>query len=405
MKAAFALGSALFVTAVWAQMPPGDGQHLVETQCTGCHELARVTSAGYSETEWRDKLAMMKNVGGKFTDEETIVAYLAKNFPEKPMAAAVLLPGPARVEIHEWATPTAGSRPHDPLLTRDGALWYTGQFANLLGRLDPRTGDIREFHLKTPQSGPHGLVEDSQGRIWFTANSKGYVGVLDPKTGDVKEYPMPDPEAKDPHTPIFDAKGRLWFTVQGGNDMGRIDPANGEVKLVKSLTPKSRPYGVKIDSKGVPFVVLFGTNKIARLDPDTMQIREYTLPEGARPRRLTITPDDAIWYSDYARGHLGRLDPRTGGVKEWASPGGPQSQPYGMTNLDGAIWYSESNVKPNTIVRFDPKTEKFQTWAVPSGGGVIRNVDVRGHDIGIACSGVNRVGIVKVRAPASVSMR
>src|SRR5436305_2069345 len=99
-----------------------------------------------------------------------------------------------------------------------------------------------------------------------SANSKGYVGVLVPRTGDVKEYPMPDADAKDPHTPIFDAKGRLWFSVQGGNKIGRIDPSTGEVKLVDSLTPKSRPYGVKLDSKGVPYVVLFGTNKVARLD-------------------------------------------------------------------------------------------------------------------------------------------
>jgi len=399
MNTALALGSTLLAASAWAQMPEGEGRHLVETKCVGCHELARVTSAGYSETEWRDKLAMMKNVGMQVApaEEHAIVAYLAKNYPEKPMADAVLLPGPARIEIHEWRTPTPGSRPHDPLLTHDGALWYTGQFANLLGRLDPRTGEIREYRLKTPQSGPHGLVEDPQGRIWFTANSKAYVGVLDPKTVDVKEYAMPDPAAKDPHTPAFDAKGRLWFSVQGGNEIGRIDPSTGEVKLVRSLTPKSRPYGVKLDSKGVPYVVLFGTNKVARLDPETMQIREYTLPEGARPRRMEITADDMVWYSDYARGYLGRLDPRTGDVKEWPSPGGAKSQPYGMAKLDGAIWYSESNVKPNTLVRFDPKTERFQTWTIPSGGGVVRNMDVRGREIGIACSGVNAVGIVLVR--------
>jgi len=157
---------------------------------------------------------------------------------------------------------------------------------------------------------------------------------------------------------------------------------------------------VKLDSKGVPFVVLFGTNKVARIDPESLQIHEFTLPEGARPRRMAITPDDAIWYSDYARGYIGRLDPKTGAVKEWRSPGGPKSQPYGMATLDGILWYSESNTKPNTLVRFDPKTESFQTWAIPSGGGVIRHMDVRGHDIGIACSGVNRVGIVKV-LPAS----
>jgi len=48
-------------------------------------------------------------------------------------------------------------------------------------------------------------------------------------------------------------------------------------------------------------------------------------------------------------------------------------------------------------VRFDPKTEKFQTWTIPSGGGVIRHMHVSDHEIGIACSGVNRVGLVLLK--------
>ena len=58
-----------------------------------------------------------------------------------------------RVDIKEWRTPTAGAHPHDPLATRDGAIWYTGQMANLLGRLDPKTGQFREYRLKTPELG------------------------------------------------------------------------------------------------------------------------------------------------------------------------------------------------------------------------------------------------------------
>ena len=52
---------------------------------------------------------------------------------------------------------------------------------------------------------------------------------------------------------------------------------------------------------------------------------------------------------------------------------------------------------PNTVVRFDPKTEKFQNWKIPSGGGVVRNVSLtKDGNIAIACSGVNRIGLVKL---------
>jgi virginiamycin B lyase len=64
------------------------------------------------------------------------------------------------------------------------------------------------------------------------------------------------------------------------------------------------------------------------VDPRTLEIREHPLPDAAsRPRRLAITTDDIVWYSDFSRGYLGRLDPTTGKVSEWASPSGPKSEP------------------------------------------------------------------------------
>jgi len=143
---------------------------------------------------------------------------------------------------------------------------------------------------------------------------------------------------------------------------------------------------------------LFGTNKIATIDPGTLEIVEYALPAGARPRRIAVTPDDMIWYTDYARGFLGRLDPRTGDVTEFASPGGRTSQPYGMTSTsDGAIWYSESGVEPNTVVRFNPPDGSMQRWPIPSGGGVVRHmVTAPNDDVWLACSGVDRLARVRV---------
>jgi virginiamycin B lyase len=130
-----------------------------------------------------------------------------------------------------------------------------------------------------------------------------------------------------------------------------------------------------------------------------MEIREYTLPHAeTRPRRIAITSDDVLWYSDYARGYLGRFDPATGKASEWPSPGGPQSQPYGIVAVGDVLWYSEAGVKPNTVVRFDPKTETFQTWAIPSGGGVVRNMmATRDGDLALACSGVNGIAVVHVQ--------
>jgi streptogramin lyase len=68
-----------------------------------------------------------------------------------------------------------------------------------------------------------------EGNIWFTGNFAGYIGKLDPKTGAIIEYRLPD-EARDPHTPVFDQAGSLWFTVQGADMIGRLVPKTGRHK-------------------------------------------------------------------------------------------------------------------------------------------------------------------------------
>ena len=302
------------------------------------------------------------------------------------------------ISIREWDVPTPQARPHDPAVGPDGALWFSEQSVNKLGRLDPATGKIREFPLKTANTGPHGLVADRDGNIWYTGNYAGLIGKLDPRTGDVTEYKMPDRLASDPHTPVFDQSGILWFTVQGGDMVGRLDPHTGKIDLKKVPTKEALPYGMGVNSKGIPFFCEFGSNKMAKIDPATMDITEYNLPQGTRPRRMAIAADDRVYFTDFDGGHLGRLDPATGAVKMWPSPGGPQSSPYGMTiTPDGMVWYSEAGVTPNTIVRFDVRTETFAVKTIPSGGGVVRNMAATPDGrVYIACSGVNKIGIVEV---------
>jgi virginiamycin B lyase len=379
-------------------LPEGPGRDMVQGTCAACHPLSNITnSRGNSRQGWDDLTKGMINMPDAL--KQPVLDYLGTNFPRKAGPEPVVVPGSVQVSIKEWMVPTLGQRPHDPLAAADGSIWWTGQWANVLGRLDPKTGAMKEFPLKTPASGPHGLAEDRVGNIWYTGNAAGLVGKLDPKTGEVTEYKMPDPAARDPHTPVFARSGLLWFSVQQGNMMGRLDPKSGEIKLVTMPTPRSLPYGVVFDSSDRPFVVLFGTNKVASLDPDTMAVREYPLPNAAsRPRRIAITPDDMIWYADYSRGYLGRLNPKTGEVHEWPSPSGPTSQPYGITASKGAVWYNESGIRPNTLVRFDPKTQKFQSWLIPSGGIVVRNMMARADgNLVLACSGANRVALVEIK--------
>lgn len=383
-------------------LPDGDAKAVVQTMCSQCHSLSNITrSGGDTLAGWQNTVAMMRNAGAPLPENQVdaVVDYLARNFPPQPRPPAVLLPGSVSVTIREWPVPTPGARPHDPLTAPDGTIWFTGHMANLLGHLDPATGKIVEYRTPYPNSGPHGLTFDRDGNIWYTGNFAAYIGKFDPRTATFTRYPL-DPAARDPHTPLFDRNGILWFTVQGADMVGRLDPRTGEAKLAHVPTPKANPYGMVLTSQGVPYFAEFGSNALASIDPQTMAIHEYPLPNAqARPRRVAITPGDVIYYSDYARGFLGRFDPHTGAITEWPSPGGRNSKPYAITYLKGAIWYSESGVEPNTLVRFDPAKETFQTWAIPSGGGVVRNMMPTrdGTGIAMACSGANRIALATIK--------
>jgi virginiamycin B lyase len=268
------------------QFPDGPGKQILEEKCSMCHSPTQAIVVGRPAAEFDDIVHEMIDLGAELTADQakTLVDYLAKNWPPKTAPAAPVVSGNTLVDIQEWEVPTPNSMPHDPLAASDGSIWYTGMSANVLGRFDLTTRQFKEFKLKTPGSGPHGLTEDKGGNIWFTANTKGYIGKLDPKTGTISEYPMPDPAARDPHTPVFDQKGTLWFTLQGANKIGRFNPATGELTLGDSPTPRSNPYGMVISSKGVPFYVEFGANKVASIDP-RMDVAEHRLAAAARSHR------------------------------------------------------------------------------------------------------------------------
>ena len=286
-----------------------------------------------------------------------------------------------QIPINEWEVPWEGTRPRDPYLAPNGMVWFVGQAGHYAAYLNPNNGTFERFDLEDG-TGPHTLVVDNDGIVWYAGNRARHIGRLDPSTGNIRKYMMPDDAARDPHTIAFDKDGDMWFTVQQGNYVGFLDKETGEVQLVEApavtggRSTSSRPYGIKMDSNDHPWIALFNTNSIATIDPATMELTAFELPEGARPRRLVLTSDDIVWYADYSRGYTGRLDPSTGEVREWANPSGDQSRPYAMAvDKDDRVWFVETGVQPNTFVGFDPETQEFfSVTEIGSGAGAVRHM-------------------------------
>ena len=92
----------------------------------------------------------------------------------------------------------------------------------------------------------------------------------------------------------------------------------------------------------------------------------YDLPRpDASPHDEVFDAQGNVWYSDFNSQYFGKLDPRTGKVVEYRVPQNRLGQiAQGGLQIDvdkeGRIYYG--NMSQMQIVRFDPKTEKMETF-------------------------------------------
>ena len=372
-------------------LPEGHAKVLVEQACTSCHTISAITRSGFDGVEmWRSVQESMIQLPE--SDAISIAEYLAEHFPARKDRKPTLIDGPVEIDIQEWIVPTLGQRSRDPIEAPDGSIWWTGMWASLVGQLDPVTGNMKEYSLP-PEARPHSIVPDEDGFIWYTGNSNGTIGKLDPATGDITEYPT---EAGDPHTAVFHPNGNLYFTSQRAAMLGRLNPVTGELKEIPT---EPRPYGIIVAQDETVWIAYNGTNKLGAMDPESMDVQYYSVSDpDTRIRRLGIDSKGIIWFVNSSKGRIGRLDPATGEIKEWDSPSGPSSHPYSLAVINDKIWYNESAMRPDALVRFDPETESFQSWAIPSGVGIIRHVWVtRENKLLIHQSSSNRIGLVTIK--------
>ena len=282
------------------------------------------------------------------------------------------------VQIQEWQVPWEESRPRDPYLAPDGKVWFVGQRTHYVAEFDPETEEFRKIDLEDG-AGPHTVIVDDEGFPWYAGNRANHIGKVDPETGEITKFMMPDDmSARDPHTMVFDEEGNIWFTSQGANSVGFFNVEKEESTILPVSTQRSRPYGIIMDrEEDKPWIVLFGTNKLATVDPETMELTEIELPNSeSRPRRLAQTSNGVILYGDYSRGYLGSYNPANGEFNEYALPSGEESRPYALAvDSEDRIWAVETGVEPNIFVGFDSKSKEFtSSTPIESGGGTVRHM-------------------------------
>jgi virginiamycin B lyase len=278
-------------------------------------------------------------------------------------------------KVTEWPVPTPRFA-RDPAVAPDGSIYVAVMTGNKVARFDPKTQAFKEWDL-APGHRPHGLLVDRSGTVWTTGNGNGTIGKLDPASGKMTEFKTPS-GGGGPHTIIItDDQRTIWFTMQRGDKVASLDTATGAIREYAS---SGGPYGLALDHAGNVWFCRMGDDKMGRLDPRTGRMSEVDMGSGSRPRRVATAPDGMLWVALYGNGKLAKLDPGAMKVaKEYPLPAG-DAGPYAVTvDGGGVVWVNEINT--DTVVRFDPKTERMRVVKLPSHNVGIRKMvtDARGR--------------------------
>ncbi len=295
--------------------------------------------------------------------------------------------------ITEFPVPP-GTRPHDVAPAPDGTVWYTGQRSGEMGRLDPETGAITRIPLGQG-SAPHGVIVGPDGAAWVTDGGLNAIVRIDAETEQVDVFPLPaDTGYTNLNTAAFDGNGVLWFTGQSGI-YGRLDPESGDLQVFDA--PRGRgPYGITATPDGEIYYASLAGSYIAHIDRDTGEatvIEPPTPNQGAR--RVWSDSQGRLWVSEWDGGQLGLYVPETGEWMEWHVPGS-SPLPYAVyvDELD-IVWLSDFDA--NAIWRFDPTTETFTPFTLPSNGAQVRQLLGRPGEVWGAESGTDK--LVRITYP------
>jgi virginiamycin B lyase len=137
--------------------------------------------------------------------------------------------------------------------------------------------------------------------------------------------------------------------------------------------PNRMPWSAHPDKDGSFWVPYYGrANKIARLNPETGEMKEFPTPNlgTAAIHSAVPGPDGAVWLAQQGSDKLGRWDPKTERITEYQDT--VRKHTIRVDPKTGHVWST------GALTRFDPKTEKFDHIPeVPTSYGIA--LDAQGN--------------------------
>ena len=323
---------------------------------------------------------------------------------------------------------------HDAAFGKDGNVYFSDNSTpeRTIGRLDPKTGVITGFKLADKDGlavRTHGVILDQAGNVWFTNGTDGTMIKFDPKTEKFQTFPKPasQGEGKVGGGIDVDSKGILWSSANIGAI--RLDPKTGQYTDYQSILKGGSPYGVTVDSEDNAWVAQLGADRLMVVNGKNGEVSEVVLaplpdvgtkdreigqPIGGStsaaplylkgPRRLWADKNgDTVWVAEYWAGLLAKVDIHTRKVTEYKVPY-RYSHPYAIVvDKNHMVWICLMN--SDRVAKFNPSTEQFTEYPLPSLGSDVRRLDVDNStnppSLWIPYTGVNKIAHMEFRATAA----
>jgi len=322
---------------------------------------------------------------------------------------------------------------HDASICGDGNVYFSDSGATdgrTMGKLDPRTGKVTSYMLKQQKNdiavAIHGVVCDPNGSVWITNISENTTTRFDPQTGQFQRFPVPDGVEGTGGSMVMDSKGMLWVDTVAG--FTKFNPKTGEYTAYKSVTPGGGKYGAAVDADDNIWISQMAFDILGKLSQKTGELTEVRLPSSEiskadeeinnqnvsmlaspylghkGPRRSgPFRSGDSVYFPEYWGNAIARINIHTNAVKEYPLPI-PAALPYNvMADKNGNIWVDMFNAE--RFAKFNPTTEKFTVYKLPSMGYETRYIDVDNSTdpptVWVPASRTNKIARVQFRTAAN----
>jgi streptogramin lyase len=364
------------------------------------------------------------------------------------------IPSPDRPDLpasrgQDWSlgTPSSmnGARGiHDTILDNFGYAWFTQSEPSLIrtyGKINLKTGEVTNYTVPGPNGiavHGHAMTRDQDGILWFNLQpgapgGPGRLARVDPATSKLDIYAPPKGMAGVGGDVAVDGKGGVWAATNTGGI--RFDPKTQKFQDFKSLTlhvpsGEQGSYGIAGDADGNGWWTQISLDIIGKGDRYTGEVSEVKLPRrpsraddaytpeerklyelagtnaprytapGAEAPRRPAADGDILWAPDYFGDNVAKIDIHT--LKYTLIPMPVQDGgPYKLAvDKNHNVWITL--VDADAILKYDPESEKWTTFTLPSIGGGLRHLSTFDRNgitqVAITETRTGKVAILQVRS-------